>query len=89
VVGYHFYIRFSYDGGLSWGDPIKIVGADGVSSATTVYAVIPDYTEVLKFHKEEAAEGEFKFSMAPSKIKFNLRKSSANFYSEEPMCFIP
>lgn len=90
-AGVHQYIRFSYDGGNTWTTPIKIVGLDGASTATTVYSIIPDYGEVLKFlatEEEKEEDPDRAYVFAPSQIHFSLKKSSATSDTVEPI-YIP
>ena len=88
-AGIHFYIEFSYDGGQNWTSPIKIVGLDGVSSATTVYAIESDYGEVLKFTRteeeiESSADGQI-YTFAPNELRFSLSKTNSTGVTKEPM----
>lgn len=90
-AGVHMYIRFSYDGGATWTTPIKIVGLDGTSTATTVYSIIPDYGEVLKFmatDKEIEEDSKKVYTFAPDKVYFSLKKSSATSDTTEPI-YVP
>ena len=90
-AGVHMYIRFSYDGGATWTTPIKIVGLDGTSTATTVYSIIPDYGEVLKFmatDKEIEEDSKKVYTFAPDKVYFSLKKSSATSDTIEPI-YVP
>lgn len=90
-AGVHQYIRFSYDGGVTWTTPIKVVGLDGTSTATTTYSIIPDYGEVLKFlptEEEQANDPDVAYVFAPSQIHFSLKKSSATSDTTEPI-YIP
>lgn len=90
-AGRHQYIRFSYDGGNTWATPIKIVGLDGASTVTTVYSIVPDCGEVLKFlatEEEKKEDSEKIYVFAPERVYFSLKKSSATSDTIEPI-YIP
>lgn len=77
------YVRFSYDGGETYGDAIKVVGADGKQGAdgqagadgtdANQFMITTGQEEVLKFAENVDGNDNLTFSFSPETLVIQLR----------------